>query len=188
MINSTAFYFQYPFLSQCLSENESHSVVSNSLWPCGLYSPWNSPGQNTGMGSLSLFQRIFPTQRSNPGLPHCTRILYQLSYTSVQFSRSVVSNSLQPHEVQHARPPCPLPTPRVYPNSCPLSRWCHLNISSSVIPFSSCLQSFPASRSFLRSEFFAAGGQSIGVSASTLVLSMNTQNWSPLGWTGWISL
>ena len=89
---------------------------------------------------------------------------------------------------QHARPPCPSPTPRVYPSSCPLSWWCHPAISSSVIPFSPCLQSFPASGSFQMREFFASGGQSIGVSASTSVLQMNTQDWLPLGWTGWISL
>ena len=109
-------------------------------------------------------------------------------YGSVQFSRSVVSDSLRPHELQHARPPCPAPTPRVYPNSCPLSQWCHPTISSSVIPFSSCPQSLPASESFPMSQLFESGGQSIGVSASTSVLPMNTQNWFPLGWTGWISL
>ena len=107
---------------------------------------------------------------------------------SVQFSRSVMSDSLWPHELQHARPPCPSPIPRVHPNPCPLSWWCHPTISSSVVPFSSCPQSFPASGSFQMSELFASGGQSIGVSASTSVLSMNTQNWSPLEWTGWISL
>ena len=107
---------------------------------------------------------------------------------SVQFSHSVMSDSLQPHELQYSRPPCPSPTPRVYPNSCPLSRWCHPTISSSVVPFSSCLQSFPASGSFQMSQFFASGGQSIGVSDSASVLPMNTQDWSPLGWTGWISL
>ena len=107
---------------------------------------------------------------------------------SVQFSRSVVSNSLQSHGLQHTRPPCPSPTPGVYPNSCPLSQWCHPTISSSVVPFSSHLQSFPASGSFQMSQLFASGGQSIGVSASTSVLPMNTQDWSPLGWTGWISL
>ena len=107
---------------------------------------------------------------------------------SVQFSHSVVSDSLQPYERWHTRPPCPSPTPRVYPNSCPLSRWCHPTISSSVVPFSSCLQSFPASESFPMSQLFASGGQDIGVSASTAVLPMNTQDWSPLGWTGWISL
>ena len=107
---------------------------------------------------------------------------------SVQFSRSVVSDSLRPHEPQHARPPCPSPTPRVYPNSCLLSRWCHPTISSSVIPISYCPQSFPASGSFPMSQLFASGGQSIRVSDSTSVLPMNTQDWSPLGWTGWISL
>ena len=99
-----------------------------------------------------------------------------------------MSNSLQLHELQHARPPCPSPTPGDYPNSCPLSRWCHPTISSSVVPFSSCPQSFPVSGSFQMSQFFASGGQSIGVSASTSVLPMNTQDWSPLGHTGWISL
>ena len=104
---------------------------------------------------------------------------------SFQFSL-VVSNSLWPLGLQHVRLPCPSPTPSAYSNSCPLSWWCHPNISSSVVPFSSCLQSCPASGSFLTSQFFASGGQSIGVSAS--VLPMNTQDWSPLGWTGWISL
>ena len=102
-------------------------------------------------------------------------------------THSVVSDSLRPHGLQHAKPPCPSPTPRVYPNSCLLSRWCHPTISSSVVPFS-CLQSFPASGSFQMSQLFISGGQSIGVSASTSVLPMNTQDWSPLGWTGWISL
>ena len=111
-----------------------------------------------------------------------------LLFSSVQFSQSVVSNSLQQHESQHTRPPCPSPTPRVHPNSCPLSWWCHPAISSSVVPFSSCPQSFPTSGSFQMSQLFASGGQIIGVSASTSVLSMNTQDWSPLGWTGWIPL
>ena len=106
-----------------------------------------------------------------------------------QFSRSVVSNSLRPYGLQHSRPPCPSPTPGVYPNSsCPLSQWCHPTISSSVIPFSSCPQSFPASRSFQMSQLFTSGGQNIGVSALASVLPMNTQDWSPIGWTGWISL
>ena len=109
-------------------------------------------------------------------------------FCSVQFSRSAVSNSLWPHGLQHARPPCPSPTPGVYSNSCPLNWWCHPTISSSVIPFSSHLQSFPASGSFPMSQLFTSGGQSIGVSASTSVLPMNTQDWFPLGWTGWISL
>ena len=108
-------------------------------------------------------------------------------FTSVQFSRSVVSDSLQPHESQHTRPPCPSPAPRVYPNSCPSSWWCHPTISSSVVPFSSHLQSFPASGSFPMSQLFPSGGQSIRVSASASVLPMNTQGWS-LGWAGLISL
>ena len=107
---------------------------------------------------------------------------------SVQFSRSVVSDFLWPHETQHTRPPCPSPTPGIYPNSCPLSQWCHLTISSSVVPFFSCPQSFPTSGSFQMSQLFASGGPSIGVSASTSVLPMNTQDWFPLGWTCWISL
>ena len=110
------------------------------------------------------------------------------SWCSVQFSCSVVSNSLWPNELQHTRPSCLSPTPGVHPNSCPLCWWCHPTISSSVVPFSSCPQSFPASGSFQMSQLFASGGQSIGVSASTSVLAKNTQNWSPLWWTGWISL
>ena len=108
--------------------------------------------------------------------------------SSVQFSRSVMSDSLRPHGLQHARPSCPSPTPRVHSNSCPLSQWCHPNISSSVLPFASPLQSFPASGSFPMSQLFASGGQSIAISVSTSVLPMNTQDWSPLEWTGWISL
>ena len=106
----------------------------------------------------------------------------------VQFSLSVVSNSLRPHGLQHARPPCPSPTSGVYSNSCPLSRWCHPAISSSVVPFSSCPQSFPASGSFQMSQFFTSGGQNISVSASASVLPMNIQDWLPLGWISWISL
>ena len=107
---------------------------------------------------------------------------------SVQFSRSVVSDSFQPQGPEHARPPCPSPTPEVYPNSCPLSQWCHPTISSSVVPFSSWLQSFSASGSFPMSQLFASGSESIRVSASASVLPVSTQDWSPLGWTGWILL
>ena len=109
-------------------------------------------------------------------------------FSSVQFSRSVVSNSLRPHGLQHARPPGPSTIPGVYSNSCPLSRWCHPTISSSVVPFFSRLQSFPASGSFPMSQLFASSGQSIEVPASISVLPMNIQDWFPLGWTGWISL
>ena len=114
--------------------------------------------------------------------------MHQENISSVQFSCSAMSDSLQPHGPKHARPPCPSPTPGLYPNSCPLSWWWHATISSSVIPFSSYLQSFPPSGSFQMSQLFPSGGQSIGASASASVLPMNTQDWSPLGWTGWISL
>ena len=129
--------------------------MSYSLRPHGLYSPWNSPGQNTGVGSVQP---------------------------------SVVSDSLRPHGLQHTWPLCPSPTPRFHSNSSPLSWWCHPTISSSVVPFSSRLQSFPASGSFQISQFFASCGQSFGVSASTSVPPMNIQDRFPLGWTGWISL
>ena len=112
------------------------------------------------------------------------RTKYKKDLSSVTQLCPTLCNSCK----EHARPPCPTPTPRVYSKSCPLSQWCHPTISSSVIPFSSCLQSFPASRSFPMSQLFASGGQSIGVSASTSVLPMNTQDWFLLGWTGWISL
>ena len=121
-------------------------------------------------------------------LTESEEVAKSVQFSSFQFSRSVVSNSLQPHELQHARPPCPSPTPGVYPNSCPLSRWCHSAISSSVIPFSSCPQSLPASESFPMSQLFTRGDQSIGVSALASFLPKNTQGWSPLEWTGWISL
>ena len=123
--------------------------------------------------------------------------LYHLAYiylkvigliSAVQFSCSVMSDSLRPHKLQHARPPCPSPTPGVYANPCPLSWWCHPAISSSAIPFSSCPQSLQASGSFPMSQLFTWGGQSTGISASASVLPTNTQDWSPLGWTCWISL
>ena len=120
----------------------------------------------------------------NNKLPRSGRI----EFSSVQFTHSVVSDSLWPHGLQHARPPCPTPTPGVESNSCPLSRWCHPTVSSSIVPFCSCLQSFPASGSFQMSQLFASGGQSIRVSASASVLPMNIQELFPLGWTGWISL
>ena len=111
-----------------------------------------------------------------------------VQFSSVQFSCSVVSNSLQPHESQHARPPCPSPTPGVHSDSCPLSPWCHPAISSSVVPFSSCPQSLAASESFPMSQLFTWGGQSTGVSALELFFPKKSQGWSPLGWTDWISL
>ena len=137
-----------------------------------LLSPW-----------FFLFCLLIPLRRTL--WLHCPT---WIQFSSVQFSRSVVSNSLRPHEPQHARPPCPSPTPRVHPNPCPLSRWCHPTISSSVIPFSSCPQSSSASGSLQMSQHFASGGQSTGVSALASVLPMNPQDRSPLGWTGWITL
>ena len=119
---------------------------------------------------------------------HFKNVYLKLIFSSVQFSCSVVSDSLQPLELQHTRPPCPSPTPRVHQNSCASSWWCHPAISSSVIPFSSCPQPLPASKSFPMSQLFAWGGQRIGVSASASVLPMNTQDWFPLGRTDWISI
>ena len=122
-------------------------------------------------------------------VPEKYPLLYDMvQFSSVQFSRSVVSDSLQPHGPQHARPPFPSPTPGVHLNSRPSSWWCHPAMSSFVVPFFFCPQSLPASESFPMSQLFAWGGQSIGVSASASVLPKNTQDWSPLGWTGWISL
>ena len=144
--------------------------------------PWTEePGRLHSKGS----------QKSGTGLSDWTTTSPLLTFEevrnpSVQFSHSVVSDSLGPRGLQHARPLCPSPTPGVYSNSCPLNRWCHPTNSFSVILFSSHLQSFPASRSFQLSQFFVSGGQSIGVSTS--VLPKNIQDWFPLGWTGWISL
>ena len=153
------------------------------------------PGKNTGVGCHFLLQGIFLTQGSKPlsftwqvspawQVDFFTTELFLVIYiciSSVQFSRSVMSNSLWPHESQHARPPCPSPTPGVHSDSHPSSLWCHPAISSSVVPFSSCPQSLPASEPFPMSQLFAWGGQSIGVSALASVLPMNTQDWSPLG-------
>ena len=128
-------------------------------------------------------QRASVFVRNNPCIHETNNSVQQL-----QFNRSVMSDSLWPYEPQHARPPCPSPTPGVHSDSHPSSQWCHPAISFSVIPFSSCPQSFPASGSFQMSQLFPSGGQSIGISASTSVLPMNTQNWYDLRWTGWISL
>ena len=136
----------------------------------------------------SIMLKVFVSQK------HIVkRLLYQNTVifnrsSSVQFSHSVMSNSLWPHEPQHTKPPRPSPTPGVHPNPCPLSQWCHPTISSSVIPFSSCPQSFPASGSFPTSQFFASGGKNFGVSASASILPMNIEVWFLLGWIGWISL
>ena len=130
-------------------------------------------------------QAYYEWSRGKKSMLKC---LAQSKTSSVEFTHSVVSNSLWPYGLQHVRPPCPSQTPRVHSNACPLSQWCHLTISSSVIPFSSHPQSFPASGSYPMSQLFTSGGQSIGVSASASVLPMNIQDWFSLGWTGWISL
>jgi len=131
---------------------------------------------------------LSPPYKLSPCKAIHSKVILKCFRDSVQFSLSVVSDSLQPHGWKHTRPPFPSPAPRVYSNSCPLSWWCHLTISSSVVPFSSHLQSFPASGSFQMSHFFVSGGQSVGVSASASVFPVNTQDWSPSEWTGWISL
>ena len=166
--------------------------------------PTTSPVLNTAPCLCSVFLAPLPTKsvselvlsankwqkssREEKVVSEKDRFLFGKEKESAQFSHSVMSDSLQPHGLQNARPPCQSPTPRVYWSSCPLSWWWHPTISSSVIPFSSCPQSFPASGSFPVSQFFASGGQNIGVSASTSVLPMNIQDWFPSGWTGWISL
>ena len=161
----------YPYLVLVLTR----MTFSFSLWsvlPVGL-------SQMSFLLCWSAFYSYFIERKYSYRLKYCV---------AVQFSCSGVSDSLRPHELQHTRPPCPSPTPGVHSNSCPSSWWCHPVISSSVAPFSSCPQSLPASGSFPMSQLFAWGGQSTGVSALASFLPMNTQDWSPLEWTGWISL
>ena len=136
---------------------------------------------------LLLFNSAYPFF-TTISLASISKWIHFSIVSSVQFSRTVMSDSLRPHEQQHTRPPCPSPTPRVHAGSRSSSQWCHPAISSSVVPFSSCFQSLPASESFLMSQLFAWGGQSTGVSALSSFLPKNTQDWSPLEWTGWISL
>ena len=143
-----------------------------------------------GLQPLDFFKVLVVMGALGSGLKYLfiSRHMHPFLLCSLQFSCSVVSDSLWPHGLQHTRPPCPSPTPRVYSNSCPLSRWCHPTTSSSVVPFSSCFQSFPASGSFKMSQLFASGGQSTGALASVSVLPMNTQGLFPLRLTGLISL
>ena len=139
-------------------------------------------------GLLSNITREICCTKQNVSMRASSTENFYKVLQSVRFSRSVVSDFLRPHESQHARPPCSSPTPGLHSDSCASSWWCHPTISSSVVPFSSCPQSLAASKSFPMSQLFAWGGQSTGVSASASVLPMNTQDWSPLGWTGWIFL
>ena len=192
-------HMRYAFVSEETGLDFSSDGKPNSKFPVGFFScsvKWNSQNR-TGFSSkdgawwsrrqwlrLSSWNHVSELLTPSLSLDDCM----SLRFSSVQFSHSVVSNSLQPHGLQHAGPPCPSPTPRVYSSSCPLSWWYHLVTSSSTIPFSSCLQSFPASGSFPMSQFFPSGGQSIGVSASASVLPMNIKDWFPLGWTSLISL
>ena len=171
--------------------------MSNSLWlhgPQHIRPPWPSPSPRVCPSSCSLHQWCCPAISSSDALfpfsifPIIRDFSNDNIFRSVQFSRSVMSNCLWPCGLQPARPPCPSPTPGAYSNSCPSHRWCHPTISSSAVPFSSCPQSLLASESFPMSQLFTWGCQSIGVSPLASVLSMNIQDWSPLGWTGWISL
>ena len=186
--------FLAPTRPAVLKSLPSRLTATSGLWPARLLCPWDSPGKNTVCGLSYPPPGDLPNPGIKPRYPTLqadslqSERLGKPKTKSVQFSRSVVSDSLRPHESQHARPPCPSPTPGVYSNPCPSSRWCHPAIPSSFVPFSSCPQSLPVSGSFPVNQLFTWGGQSIGVSASASVLPMNTQDWSPLGWTGWISL
>ena len=160
------------------------SLRSHGLQPTSFLCPWGFSRREYWSGLPFLNPEIKPISLTSSAL---TGRFFTTS-TAIQFSHSVVSDSLRPHGLQNARLTCPSPTPGAYSNSCPSSRWCHPVISSSVIPLSSCLQSFLASGSFPRSWLFASSGQSIDVSASASGLPMNIQDWFPLGWTGWISL
>ena len=163
----------------------SDAFATSWMLPNRLFCLWDFPGKNTRVNFHFLLQGIFLTQGSTPFQPD-RQILHDFS--SVQFSSSFMYDYLRPHGLQHTRPSCPSPTLGVYSNSCSLSPWCHPTISSFAVPFFSHLQSLPASGFFQLSQFFASVGQSIGVSASSLVLPMNIEDWFPLGWTGWISL
>ena len=166
------------------------NIQKTKIMASGPITLWQVHGETTETGTdfIYLSSKIAADGDCSQEIKRCLLLERKVVTNLVQFSRSVLSNSLQPHESQHARPPCPSSTLRAHPNSCPSSWWCHPVISSSVVPFSSCPQSFPASGSFPMSQLFSWGGQSTGVSASASVLPMNTQDWFPLGWTGSISL
>ena len=206
------YHLHFSWMSNSLAHKWIRGLLSISLTPplprtptsctCLLFPPLNPSSCLSVLGTLGcLVNTPHPPPQQNTDLDRCVHLwgwTEGLSYTplhldiqynhSVQFTCSVMSESLRPHGLQHTRPPCPSPTPGVYSNSCPLSQWCHPTVSYSVVPFSSCLHSFPASESFQMRQFFASGGQRIEVSASALVRPMNIQNWFPSGWTGWFSL
>ena len=193
--NCEKFLKRWEYHLTCLPRN-LYAGQEVTVWTGHGPTDWFQIGKEVCQGCISspcLFNLYTEYIMRNPrldkvqtGIKIAGRNVNQFS--SVQFSCLVLSNSLRPHGLQHARPPCPTPTPRVYPNSCPLSRRCHPVISSSVIPFSSHLQSFPVSGSFQMSKLVTSGGQSIRVSPSASVLPMNTQDWFRWGWTAWISL
>ena len=164
--------------SLCWEDTLEKEMATHSSAPAWRIPRTEEPGGLQSMGSQGV-RHNWETKHSSTHVHKNGKV----TSVSVQFSRSGVSDSVQPHGPQHARPPCSSPTPGVYPSSCPLSQWCHPTISSSVVPFSSCPQSFPASGSFLVSQLFAWGGQIIGVSASTSVPPMNIRDWFSLGWT-----
>ena len=165
-----------------LEPKKIKSVTVSTFFP--IYLSWSD---RTRCYDISLFWMLSFKSALSVSCFTFKRLFSSTLLSVIQFSSLVMSDSLWPHEPQHARPPCPSPTPGVYPNSCPLRQWCHPTIASCVIPFSSCPQSFPALGSSQMSQLFTSGGQSIGVSASTSVLPMNTQDLSPLEWTGLIS-
>ena len=171
------FHLSSTFMQDCL---ETFSLLLGlRSWRGARICPPALGGQVSWVGVVLVAVYVMATTEQG---------LVKVDISSVQFSHSAVSDSLRSHESQHARPPCPSPTPGVYPNSCPSRQWCHPTISSSVVLFSSCPQSLPASGSFPMSQLFVWVGQSIELSALASVLPKNTQDWFPLGWTGWISL
>ena len=192
LLSLTTFVPKQVNVLSCLSPVQR--FVTPSTASPRLLCSWDSPGKNTGVGCHALVHgSSWPRDQTQVS---CIAGGFFTHWTtweprwiiSVPFSRSVVSNSLLPHGLQHAGLPCPSPTPRAYSNSYPSSQWCCPTISSSVVPFSSWFQSFPVSGSFPVSQFFTSSGQSNGASASASALPMNIQDWFPLGWTGWISL